>query len=138
MVRPDLKVVVIDGDGAALMRMGNFATIGAYGGSNFVHVVLDNEVHDSTGGQSTVSAGVSFATVAAGCGYAMAVEGDELRCLDDVLKAEAAAGPRFVRLHIRAGTADNLPRPTLSPHAVSRRLMAHIGTRSILANTSPS
>ncbi|MEA3154252.1 MAG: phosphonopyruvate decarboxylase [Betaproteobacteria bacterium] len=138
MVRPDLKVVVIDGDGAALMRMGNFATIGAYGGSNLVHVVLDNEVHDSTGGQSTVSAGVSFATVAAGCGYAMAVEGDELRCLDDVLKAKAAAGPRFVRLRIRPGTADNLPRPTLSPHAVSRRLMAHIGTGSISPNGFPS
>ena len=130
IVRPDLKVVVIDGDGAALMRMGNFATIGAYGGSNFVHVVLDNEAHDSTGGQATVSPAVSFATVAAGCGYAMAVESDELQCLDDVIRAENAAGPRFVRLRIRPGTVDNLPRPTLTPHAVSRRLMAHIGTIS--------
>ncbi|MGH8597310.1 MAG: phosphonopyruvate decarboxylase, partial [Gammaproteobacteria bacterium] len=35
MARPDLRVVVIDGDGAALMRMGNLATAGTYGGANF-------------------------------------------------------------------------------------------------------
>ncbi|MFA5027291.1 MAG: phosphonopyruvate decarboxylase, partial [Candidatus Methylomirabilota bacterium] len=39
LARPDLTVVVIDGDGAALMRLGNFATIGAYGGANLCHLV---------------------------------------------------------------------------------------------------
>ena len=56
LARPDLRVVVLDGDGAALMRMGNFATIGAYPAANLVHVLLDNEAHDSTGAQATVSA----------------------------------------------------------------------------------
>ena len=126
IVRPDLEVVVLDGDGAALMRMGNFATIGAYGGSNFVHIVLDNEVHESTGGQATVSPKVSFATVAAGCGYGVAQESDELGAIDEVLRAKSA-GPRLLRLRIRPGTIDKLPRPTITPHAVSRRLMAHIG-----------
>src|SRR5690348_6192790 len=32
--RPDLTVVALDGDGAALMRIGVFATLGAYGPSN--------------------------------------------------------------------------------------------------------
>ena len=128
IVRPELKVVVLDGDGAALMRMGNFAMAGAYGRSNFVHVVLDNATYDSTGGQATVSPLVSFAQVASACGYAMAREGDELRCIEDVLQAEEAAGPRFVRLRIRPGTMDDLPRPTQSPYEVSRRLMAHLGT----------
>src|SRR6185295_4513665 len=96
IVRPDLKVVVIDGDGAALMRMGNFAMAGAYGRSNFVHVVLDNATYDSTGGQATVSPLVSFATVASGCGYGIAREGDDLRCLEQVLQGEESAGPRFV------------------------------------------
>jgi phosphonopyruvate decarboxylase len=110
------------------MRMGNFATVGAYGGANFVHVVLDNEVHESTGGQATVSPRVSFATVAAGCGYAMAVEGDELQCLDEVIRADDAKGPRFLRLRIRPGTIDQLPRPMITPHDVSRRLMTHIAS----------
>ena len=126
LVRPDLKVVVLDGDGAALMRMGNFATIGAYGGPNLVHIVLDNEVHESTGGQATVSAGVSFATVAAGCGYALAREGDELDAIDEVIGADDASGPRFLRLRIRPGTMEKLPRPSVTPLEVSRRLMQHI------------
>lgn len=49
------KVVVVDGDGAALMKMGNLASISAYAPSNLLHVILDNGVHDSTGGQSTVA-----------------------------------------------------------------------------------
>ncbi|WP_410965891.1 thiamine pyrophosphate-dependent enzyme, partial [Salmonella sp. SAL4438] len=57
-------VVVLDGDGAALMKLGSFATIGAYAPANLIHVVLDNGVHDSTGGQPTVSPGVDFAGVA--------------------------------------------------------------------------
>ena len=51
-------VVVLDGDGAALMKLGALATIGAQGPENLIHLVLDNGVHDSTGGQATVSANV--------------------------------------------------------------------------------
>ena len=59
---------VIDGDGAALMKLGTMATIGYYAPDNLVHVLLDNGVHDSTGGQATVSSGVDFAGVALSCG----------------------------------------------------------------------
>ena len=56
------RVVVLDGDGAALMKMGTLATVGAYGPENLIHIVLDNGTYDSTGGQPTVSASVDFAT----------------------------------------------------------------------------
>ncbi|MEX3918930.1 phosphonopyruvate decarboxylase [Paraburkholderia sp. BR10872] len=135
LARPDLNVVALDGDGAALMRMGVFATLGAYGPANLTHVLLDNGVHDSTGGQATVSAQVSFANVAAACGYADAVEGDDLAMLDSVLtaarerakRASDVEGTRFVRLTIRRGTPDGLPRPTITPPDVKTRLMRHIG-----------
>jgi len=61
-------VVVLDGDGAALMKLGTLATIGAYAPKNLVHILLDNGVHDSTGGQPTVSPFVDFAAVAVACG----------------------------------------------------------------------
>jgi phosphonopyruvate decarboxylase len=128
LTRPDLHVVALDGDGAALMRMGVFATIGAYGPANLTHVLLDNGAHDSTGGQATVSAQVSFAGVAAACGYVSAVESDDLAVLDEVLASPKLEGPRFVRLAIRRGTPDGLPRPTITPPDVKTRLMRHIGT----------
>ncbi|EHP40188.1 phosphonopyruvate decarboxylase [Cupriavidus basilensis OR16] len=130
LARPDLKVVAVDGDGAALMRMGVFATLGAYGPGNLTHVLLDNGAHDSTGGQATVSHHVSFAGVASACGYASAAEGDHLDLLDQALSGAAparAAGPRFVALTISAGTPDGLPRPTITPVDVKTRLARHIG-----------
>jgi phosphonopyruvate decarboxylase len=126
MARPDLRIVVIDGDGAALMRMGNFATIGAYGGSNLIHIVLDNEVHDSTGGQATVSGRISFARLADACGYATIIEGDDLALLNVLLTGPSDRGPSFGHLKIRSGTSKGLPRPTLTPPQVRARLMAHI------------
>jgi phosphonopyruvate decarboxylase len=127
LVWPDLRVTALDGDGAALMRMGAFATLGAYGPPNLTHVLLDNGVHDSTGGQATVSPNVSFAAVAAACGYASAVESDDPAILDEAYAAAVSGGPRFVRLVIRPGASSELPRPTITPVDVKARLMRHIG-----------
>jgi phosphonopyruvate decarboxylase len=123
--RPDLDVLMLDGDGAALMRMGAFATSGAYGPPNLRHLLLDNGVHDSTGGQGTVSSLVSFAGVAAACGYAEALETE---CVEDIgrwLQAPPRGGPRFARLFTRPGTPQDLPRPSISPPDVKSRFMRH-------------
>jgi phosphonopyruvate decarboxylase len=128
LARPDLHVVALDGDGAALMRMGAFATLGAYGPPNLTHLLLDNGAHDSTGGQATVSPQVSFAGVAAACGYASAVEGDDASLVDAVLADHRpGTGARFARLTIRRGTPDGLPRPTITPPEVRTRVARHIG-----------
>ena len=58
------RVITLDGDGAVLMRMGALATIGYYRPKNFLHILLNNELHESTGGQSTVSHSVDFANIA--------------------------------------------------------------------------
>jgi phosphonopyruvate decarboxylase len=126
LARPDLRVVALDGDGAALMRLGAFATLGAFGPPNLVHLLLDNGAHDSTGGQATVSPMLSFAGVAAACGYAEAAEGDDVDLVDQLLGAPASEGPRFARIAIRAGTPAGLPRPSLTPAEVKDRLIKHI------------
>jgi phosphonopyruvate decarboxylase len=124
LARPDLRVIALDGDGAALMRLGAFATVGAYGPPNLWHLLLDNGVHDSTGGQATVSPHVSFAHVAAACGYAASLETDDLSQIGDWLNT-AQPGPRFARLLVRAGTPHGLPRPAITPVEVKARLMRH-------------
>jgi phosphonopyruvate decarboxylase len=129
LTRPDLTVVALDGDGAALMRLGAFATVGAYGPPNLRHLLLDNGVHDSTGGQATVSPSVSFAEIAAACGYATALETDEAARIADWLQAPPASGPSFARLLIRPGTSQALPRPAMSPVEVKQRLLQHCGAR---------
>jgi phosphonopyruvate decarboxylase len=125
LARPDLQVVALDGDGAALMRMGAFATVGAYGPGNLRHLLLDNGAHDSTGGQATVSPLVNFAAIAAACGYAASFETDDLDPLAAWLEDPPLAGPRFARLLMRTGTPHDLPRPSMSPTDVKIRLLQH-------------
>jgi phosphonopyruvate decarboxylase len=127
LARPDLHVVAVDGDGAALMRMGAFATLGAYGPANLTHLLLDNGAHESTGGQATVSPHVSFAGVAAACGYAAAFDGDTLDVIDAVFDARHVNSVRFACLSTRTGVPDGLPRPTVTPVEVKTRLMRHLG-----------
>ena len=115
-------VVVLDGDGAALMKLGALATIGAQGPENLIHLVLDNGVHDSTGGQATVSANVDYARVALACGYRRAASCDSIEGLGQALsEALAAPGPSLVHLRIAPGSIEKLGRPTISPPEVARR-----------------
>jgi phosphonopyruvate decarboxylase len=130
LARPDIRVIALDGDGAALMRLGAFATAGAYGPPNLWHLLLDNGVHDSTGGQATVSPQVSFAEMAAACGYASALETSDLARISSWLTERPIDGARFARLFIRSGTPSDLPRPSVTPVDVKTRLMRHIGAPS--------
>ncbi len=127
---PDRPVVVLDGDGAALMKLGSLATIGARQPQNLVHVVLDNGVHDSTGGQGTVSASVEFAGVAAACGYRMAASVDDLAGFEAaLLSALAGPGPVLIHVRIKPGSMAVLGRPTVAPHEVARRFRSFLTDR---------
>jgi phosphonopyruvate decarboxylase len=125
MALPEKQVVVADGDGAALMRMGNFATLGAYGGHRLKHLLLDNGLHESTGGQSTVSRAMSFSSVAAACGYATAATASNLSAVDSFLGA--SSGPAFLQVITKRGVPEGLPRPDVRPGQVKQRLMRHLG-----------
>jgi phosphonopyruvate decarboxylase len=120
-------VVILDGDGAALMKLGSLATIGAAAPANLTHILLDNGVHDSTGGQNTVSSSVDFARVALACGYSYATACDEIGGFEKALKqAFGAPGPSLLHLRIAPGSIDKLGRPTIGPEAVARRFKEFI------------
>ena len=124
---PDRPVVVLDGDGAALMKLGSMATIGARQPCNLLHVLLDNGVHDSTGGQATVSASVDFAGVALACGYRAASSVDDAAGFEQALRAGLSAeGPVLLHARIRPGSMKSLGRPTVAPHEVARRFRAFL------------
>ncbi len=137
LVRPDLKVVAIDGDGALLMRMGNMATLAAYGAPNLLHLLLDNGVHESTGNQQTVSDAIDFTSIAAACGYQTAFHTDSLVTLADKM-ADWSANPGscFIRFNISAGHASDLIRPTESPEEILQQFRANIATLNQSQETS--
>jgi phosphonopyruvate decarboxylase len=121
-------VTVLDGDGALLMRMGSLATVGRYARAPFVHVVLDNGQHESTGGQRTNGSGVDFAAVALGNGYRAAWRCDGIDAVRDALRqaVQWPDGPVLVHCLIRPGAAGNLPRPTQTLPDLALRFRTHL------------
>ncbi len=61
--------IVLDGDGALLMNMGICATVGQQAPNNLVHIVLDNGIYESTGGQHSNANAVDFSHIAQACSY---------------------------------------------------------------------
>ena len=69
LARPELPVVVLDGDGSVLMNLGGLTTLARYRPRNLVHVIFDNESLLSVGGFPTAtSTGSDLAAIASGAG----------------------------------------------------------------------
>jgi len=111
LVRPELPVVVLDGDGSVLMNLGGLTTMARYRPRNLAHVVFDNESLLSVGGFPTAtSTGSDIAAMAAAAGiprtavartideftgaFDEALESGELTTL--VAKVEAKGPPVFL------------------------------------------
>lgn len=69
LCRPELPVVVLDGDGSVLMNLGELSTLARYHPPNLTHVVFDNESLLSVGGFPTAtSTGTDLRAIAEGAG----------------------------------------------------------------------
>lgn len=101
------RVVALDGDGAALMHLGQMALAGQRRPGNLVHVIIDNESYFSTGDQPTISRGIDFAGIAKACGYRQTMtvrtEGELRGSLSVCRDAE---GPILLHVKTRSGAVD--------------------------------
>lgn len=114
--KPDQSVVCIDGDGAALMHLGAMATIGQSCCNNLVHVIINNQAHESVGGMPTTGKQVDFVKVAKACGYARALRVAGSEDLIDALKQiDCLNGPNLIEVASAVGSRPDLGRPTQSP-----------------------
>jgi sulfopyruvate decarboxylase subunit beta len=69
LTRPELTVIVLDGDGSLLMNLGGLTTLARYRPRNLVHIVFDNESLLSVGGFPTAtSTGSDLAAIASAAG----------------------------------------------------------------------
>jgi phosphonopyruvate decarboxylase len=127
LIRPYHRLVVLDGDGALLMRMGSLATVGYYQPRYFLHVVLDNGSYDTTGGQPTSSPAVDFPGVALASGYRRAATVHDSLGLDqhgaDFHKLE---GPSMLHVRITRDPGKRVGRPTITPWGIRTRFMESI------------
>jgi phosphonopyruvate decarboxylase len=129
------RVIVLDGDGAVLMKMGVLGTIGRHASHRFVHVILDNEAHESTGAQATVSSSMDFCTIASGCGYRNSWRVDSAQTLATALdQALVIDGPNVIHVKVAIATDRNLKRPSFTPTQVKQQFFAWLSEPEIAAD----
>lgn len=113
---PEKNIWCIDGDGAILMHGGAMAVIGKAQPENLIHVVINNEAHESVGGQPTAANAVDLTAMATACGYKYAHCVADFASLDKVLKEYVELkGLRFLEIKSAIGSKTNLGRPSISP-----------------------
>ena len=129
LARPDRRVIVVDGDGAALMHLGGMVDVGATAPANLTHVVLDNGSYESTGGQRTQSSAVHWPTLAAAVGYRSSAVLDRAGGLAEAVRtARRRTGPHLVVARIAPDPDQVPPRVTslASPVELTARFAAAV------------
>lgn len=128
IAHPNKKIVVFDGDAAAVMHLGSLSTIGRYQPKNLIHVVLNNGVNESVGGQPSAGQVIDLTMVAKACGYATPVSFVENRmevklALDELTKENS---PNFLDIHVRQGIRSDMPKLSIDHQGEKRALMSHL------------
>lgn len=106
------KVYCIDGDGAVLMHMGALPFLASNAGENFIHIVINNQAHESVGAMPTGCQEISIAKVAEACGYKKAKRISnpaQLKELADSLAVES--GPCLYEIMVSLDSRADLCRP---------------------------
>ncbi|WP_061219406.1 phosphonopyruvate decarboxylase [Leptospira weilii] len=126
---PDKKVIVIDGDGALLMRLGSMTSNAMYHPSNLLHILLDNGCHESTGGQLTTAGIVDFAALARACGYPRSIRFDDLREFEEFIEQwQTNSTFTFALLSTKVATLNFLGRPKTIPSEIAKRFQQSVNT----------
>ena len=63
------QVISLIGDGSFLMHLGGIKTAGTFGNKNFLYILLNNNSHDSVGGQNTHADDINFEKLSKSLGF---------------------------------------------------------------------
>ena len=107
------KTVCIDGDGSLLMHLGSIKTAGSFASKNFKYIVLNNNSHDSVGGQNTYANDIDFEKLSKSLGfkkfYSIKSDKNLKANIQKFLKGNTL---NFLEVKVSNSNIKKLPRPT--------------------------
>ena len=116
LAKPNRQVVCIDGDGAMLMHLGSLTSIASLKPKNFRHILMNNEVHESVGGQDTAAKNIDMSAIVGAMGSSkMFKAGTPAELIANITDFMQCVGPSFLEVKIRLGSREDLGRPTIKP-----------------------
>ncbi len=107
------KIICVDGDGSLLMHLGSIKTVGTFANKNFKYILLNNNSHDSVGGQNTYSDDIDFEKLSKSLGFKKfySIKSDKnLKVnIQNFLKGNTL---NFLEVKVSNSKIKKLPRPT--------------------------
>ncbi|HEY0167691.1 MAG TPA: phosphonopyruvate decarboxylase [Jatrophihabitans sp.] len=133
-IHDERTVLLLDGDGAALMHLGSMASVAVAAPRSLVHLLIDNGTYESTGGQPTSLRSIDFDKVGAALGYAYVARCEDVAALDEALhRAASRPGPALIVVRTTVDAAPLPPRATSSvtaPEIAARFALQACGARA--------
>ena len=119
---PKKRIFVFDGDGNILMNLGSLVTIGSLKPKNLIHVVFDNNSHESTGGQPTSSSQINLAKIAKTSNYNVFVVQTKTKLMSVLKNIKKLEGPVFLLVKIST-SKERSTRVSWTPKTIRDRVM---------------
>ena len=127
IAKPERKIICLDGDGSLIMHMGSLSTIGKLRPENFYHILMNNEVHESVGGQETSAKFIDFPTLVRSNGYNnVYLTKNKKNLTSQIGVFFRQKGPNFMEVKVRPGSRDDLGRPSIKPIDNKSTFMAFV------------
>ena len=110
LARPDKRIIILDGDGSLLMNLGSLVTAAGKEPRNLVHIVFDDGVYFTTGGQPVPgNQKYNLSDIARASGITNSYEFDNLEDFASELPAIMDEdGPIFICLKV-SHPSENVP-----------------------------
>jgi len=126
---PRKKIYVFDGDGNILMNLGSLVTIGQLRPKNIIHIIFDNNSHESTGGQPTASNKISISKFGQICNYQVFIVTNKPsleKCLKKIQKINQS-----IMIIIKISNSNvRSKRVGLKPEFIKKRFMNSLNAKS--------
>ena len=107
------KTICIDGDGSLLMHLGSIKTAGTFANKNFKYILLNNNAHDSVGGQSTYANNINFEKLSKSLGFKKFYSINNQKNLKKIIKKFLSEDKlSFLEVKVTNSKIKKLPRPT--------------------------
>ena len=107
------KTICIDGDGSLLMHLGSIKTAGTFANKNFKYILLNNNAHDSVGGQSTHANDIDFEKLSKSLGFKkFYLINDKKNLNENIKKFLNENSLSFLEVKVTNSKIKELPRPT--------------------------
>jgi len=119
---PKKLVYVFDGDGNILMNLGSLVTIGSLKPKNLIHIIFDNQSHESTGGQPTNISQINFEKISTAVNYKTFRITTKSKLIQTLQNLKKLSGPVLLHIIISSSKTKS-KRMTIPPKKIRDRFI---------------